>query len=432
MYSFLRQVVVSILTKQAQFLLKRRNPKIIAVTGSAGKTSTKDAIFCVLSENGHFVRKSLKSYNSELGVPLTILGLESGWGSAWRWALNIVKGFGAILSREQYPDWLVLEVGADRPGDIRSIARWLKPDVAVITSIPDIPVHVEFFNSPHALAQEKKRLAEHMKHDGILIINGDDVHTQQIYEEFKASATTFGFGGFNAFVAADAGIQYYDKRPVGMHFYSEHSGARIEVSVFGALGKPRIYSALAALAVAEIAGVAQEAAAEALAKWAPPPGRMRLLEGIRGSLIIDDTYNSSPAAVMSALDTLKELKGFKKKIAILGDMLELGRFSKEAHKQVGEHAKKCADLLISVGFRAKAITEAALDIGVPETALRQYEQGEAVRAAKEIENELDEHTVVLIKGSQSMRMEKAVFEIMQEPMRAEQLLVRMEADWKLR
>lgn len=432
MHSFFRKIVVVILTTQAKFLLSRKHPKIIAVTGSAGKTSTKDAIFCVLSENGRFVRKSVKSYNSELGVPLTVLGLESGWGSPWRWGLNIIKGCIAILSREPYPDWLVVEVGADRPGDIRSIASWLKPDVAVITSIPDIPVHVEYFQSPEDLANEKKGLAEHMAHDGILIINGDDTYTQQIYEEFRSVATSFGFAGHNAFVAADAGIQYQDKRPVGMHFYSEHSGARIEVSTFGALGKPRIYSALAALAVAEVAGVAQEAAAEALSKWEPPPGRMRLLEGIRGSLIIDDTYNSSPAAVMSALDTLKELKGFKKKIALLGDMLELGRFSTDAHKQAGEHAKKCVEMLISVGFRAKAMTEAALDIGMPETKLRQYEQGEAVRAAKELEPEIDAQTVILIKGSQGMRMEKSVFELMAEPMRARELLVRMDRDWRIR
>jgi UDP-N-acetylmuramoyl-tripeptide--D-alanyl-D-alanine ligase len=432
MNGFLKKIVVAILTAQAKFVLRRHSPKIIAVTGSAGKTTTKDAIYCVLSQNGKFVRKSEKSYNSELGVPLTILGLESGWGSPVRWIINIIKGFVLMASREAYPDWLVLEVGADRPGDIRTIARWLQPDIAVITSIPDIPVHVEYFNSPHALAEEKKRLVEHLKHDGMLIVNGDDMHTQRIYEEYKPIATSFGFGGHNSFVASEAGIQYQDKRAVGMHFYAEHSGSRIDVSVFGALGKPRIYSALAAMAVGEAAGIALEAAANALAAWAPPPGRMRLIDGIRGSLIIDDTYNSSPAAAMSALDTLKELKGFKNKIAIFGDMLELGRFSGEAHKQVGEHAKKCVDMLITVGFRAKTMGEAALNISMPETQIREYEQGESVRAAKEIETDIDKNTVILIKGSQSMRMEKAVFELMQEPMRAEELLVRMDPDWKFR
>lgn len=429
MHSFLKPIVVAILTWEAQLVLRRHNPKIIAVTGSAGKTSTKDAIFAVLSYDGKFVRKSEKSYNSEFGVPLTILGLESGWGSPWRWIVNVVKGALLLISKEPYPQWLVLEVGADRPGDIRSLAKWLRPDIAVITSIPDIPVHVEYFNSPHALAQEKRYLAAHLKHDGILVINGDDAFTKQIHQEFMSQAVSFGFEGQNAFVASEAGIQYDDKKPVGMHFYCDHSNSRIDVSVYGALGMPRIYAALAAMAVGEAAGVALESAAEALATWAPPPGRMRLVEGLNGSTIIDDTYNSSPVAIMSALDTLHDIKGMKKRVAILGDMLELGRFSKEAHKKAGEHAKKCADMLITVGLRAKAMGEAALDIGMSDSKIREYDQGESERAGRELVPELKENVVVLVKGSQSMRMEKTVYAIMKEPQKAPELLVRFDADW---
>lgn len=431
MYPWLRATVVAILTFEAQLVLKRFQPKIIAVTGSAGKTSTKDAIFCVLSDGRH-VRKSEKSYNSELGVPLTILGLESGWGSPWRWFVNALKGAWVVIGSEAYPKWLVLEVGADRPGDIRRIAKWLQPDIAVITSIPDIPVHVEYFNSPQSLANEKKRLAEHMKHDGLLVINGDDVHTKNILKEHEANAVSFGFEGQNAFVARDMGIQYEDKRPIGMHFYSEHSGSRHDVTLLGALGKPRVYAALATLAVAEAAGVPQEAAVEALRQWEPPPGRMRIIEGLKGSIIIDDTYNSSPAAAHSALEVVKDIKGFKKKIALLGDMLELGRFSKEAHIEVGRHAAKCVTMLCTIGLRARAIAETALDNGIPETHVRQYEQGESARAGKELETILDKNTLVLIKGSQSMRMEKAVEEIMSDPAHAAEFLVRQDADWKVR
>ncbi|HWO07774.1 MAG TPA: UDP-N-acetylmuramoyl-tripeptide--D-alanyl-D-alanine ligase [Candidatus Paceibacterota bacterium] len=431
MQPLLKQAVVAILTWEAQLVLKRHQPKIIAITGSAGKTTTKDAIFTVLSEGRH-VRKSEKSYNSELGVPLAILGLESGWGSPWRWLVNIVKGALVAMLPHDYPDWLVLEVGADRPGDIRRIAKWLRPDIAVITSIPDIPVHVEFFSSPQALAREKKYLAEYLKFDGILVINGDDVHTKRIMQEFQSVAVSFGFEGQNAFVATDAGIQYENKRPVGMHFYSNHSGTKLSVSLFGALGTPRVYAALAALAVAEAAGVPQEAAADALRYWVPPPGRLRIIEGLKESLIIDDTYNSSPAAATAALDTLKEIKGFKKKIAVLGDMLELGRYSKDAHIAIGKKAAKVVDQLVTVGLRARAIAESARDGGLAEADIRQYEQGEAARAGKELENEIDKNTIILVKGSQSMRLEKTVEEIMAEPLRAAELLVRQDSDWKER
>jgi UDP-N-acetylmuramoyl-tripeptide--D-alanyl-D-alanine ligase len=437
MYSTLRILVVAILTFEAKLALWRFQPKIVAVTGSAGKTSTKDAIFCVLSD-GRYVRKSEKSYNSELGVPLTILGLESGWGSPWRWFVNVFKGAWVVLQPPYrgdtsiFPRWLVLEVGADRPGDIRVIAKWLMPDIAVITSIPDIPVHVEYFHSPAALANEKKRLAEHMKYDGLLVINGDDVHTKNILNEHRSQSVSFGFEGQNAFIARDMGIQYENKRPVGMHFYSEHSNSRHDVTLFGALGKPRVYAALAAMAVAEAAGVPQEAAAEALKRWEPPPGRMRIIPGIKDSMIIDDTYNSSPAAAHSALEMLGEIKGFKQKIAILGDMLELGRFSKEAHIDVGKRAARSATLLCTVGLRARAIAETALDNGLTDLQVRQYEQGESARAGKELEPLLDKNTIVLVKGSQSMRMEKAVEEIMAEPARASELLVRQDVDWKMR
>jgi len=443
MYAFFRRAVVTILTWEAQLALWRYQPKIVAVTGSAGKTTTKDAIFAVLSD-GRFVRKSEKSYNSELGVPLTILGLESGWGSPWRWFTNIIKGAYVVVSGEKYPSWLVLEVGADRPGDIRRTARLLKPNIAVITSIPDVPVHVEFFESPSKLAREKKRLAEHMKHDGILVINGDDVHTKNILKEHQSQAVSFGFEGQNAFVAKDVGIQYENpsetdkrshgarKRPVGMHFYCAHSNTDTSISLFGALGKPRVYAALAALAVAEAAGISVEQGAVALRSWAPPPGRMRIIEGLKGSLIIDDTYNSSPAAARSALETLKEIKGFKKRTAVLADMLELGRFSKDAHIAIGKQVVKCAHQLVTVGLRAKVIAETALNNGLPESKIRQYEQGESEHAGKELESELDSHTIVLVKGSQSMRMEKTVEEIMAEPIRAEELLVRQDVDWKAR
>jgi UDP-N-acetylmuramoyl-tripeptide--D-alanyl-D-alanine ligase len=443
MRSLFRSFVVAILTWEAQLALKRYQPKIIAVTGSAGKTSTKDAIFAVLSD-GKSVRKNQKSYNSEFGVPLTILGLESGWDSPWRWFLNIVKGAWVVASGAKYPETLILEVGADHPGDIRAIARWLRPDIAVITSIPDIPVHVEFFNSPQALANEKKQLAKYMKSDGILIINGDDMHTKQIIQEYSSAAVSFGFESENAFVAADAGIQYDEfpdpekksraarKKPVGMHFYCEHSNARIPVSLYGALGKPRIYAALAALAVAESMGVALESAAEALKKTIPPAGRMRIIDGIKGSVIIDDTYNSAPASAAAALDTLKDIKGYKHKIAVLGDMLELGRFSKDAHVEVGKRAARSASMIVTVGLRARAIAETALDLGIPGDSVRQYEQGESARAGKELESILDKHTIVLIKASQSIRLEKTVEEIMADPANAESLLVRMDVDWRVR
>ncbi len=429
MFKLIRQIVVLILTWEARMVLKRHKPKIIAVTGSVGKTTTKDAIFAALSGVVH-MRKSQKSFNSEIGVPLTILGLESGWNDAWKWFLNIVHGFFAIFAKS-YPEWLVLEVGADRPGDIKNIAIWLRPDISVITGVPDIPVHVEYFNSPGEVLKEKRALADYLKPGGTLILNGDEARMRMLQNSFRGTSITYGFDEQNSYAAYDDSVLYDTTKPVGVQFRISRKGASFPMAVYGALGRPRVFAATAAIAVAETMGIDIDTASKGIAQWDPPPGRVRVLEGIKGSVIIDDTYNSSPVAALAALDTLKDIKG-KRRIAILGDMLELGRYSAEAHKNVGERVAETATMLITVGFRARAIAESAMDAGMKETKILQYEMNEAERAGRELKLQIKAGDVILVKGSQSMRMEKTVLEIMAEPQKAEELLVRMDADWKER
>ena len=426
----IKRIVVWLLTWEARAVLARYKPRAIAVTGSVGKTTTKDAIYTVLSGSLH-IRKSEKSFNSEIGVPLTILGCENAWKNPIKWAGNIIRGLVLIIVPQSYPAWLVLEVGADRPGDIRRIARWLRPDIAVLTGVPEIPVHVEYFASPEALAREKRALVEYVRQGGKLVINGDDTRMVELCAEFRGMMIKYGFEEGNDFVGSHEEVLYEGGRPSGVRFRVEHAGSSLPVSVAGALGRPRIYGALAALAVGEIAGVDAVSSAKELAAWAPPPGRMRIISGVNGSTIIDDTYNSSPAAALSALDTLKEV-GAKRRIAVLGDMLELGKYAAEAHRNVGKRAGKIADLLITVGFRSRALGEAALDAGMDENDIREYEQNESKRAGGELKAQLREGDVVLIKGSQSMRMERTVLELMAEPDRAAELLVRQDAEWKTR
>ncbi len=427
----LRMIVVHILTLEARLVLARYKPRIIAVTGSVGKTSTKDAIFAAISGELH-VRKSEKSFNSEIGVPLTILGCENGWRNPLIWMRNIAYGLWLIARTAPFPQWLVIEVGADRPGDIRRVARWLRPDIAVLTGISDVPVHVEFFDSPEAVAREKRALAEYLRPGGKLILNGDDVHVRVARSIFHGASLTYGLNADNDIRAHDAEVRYEGAAPVGVQFRFERAGASMPISLQGALGMPRVYAALAALAVADTVGVDPVYAARGLAAWQPAPGRLRVLPGVKGSHVIDDTYNSSPVAALSALDTLYALRTGGRKIAVLGDMLELGKFSAEAHRTVGKRAAAVADLLITVGFRARAIAEAALDEGMKEKNIRQYELGESVRAGKELEAELKTGDAVLVKGSQGMRMERTVKELMAEPGRAEELLVRQDEEWRHR
>lgn len=426
MKDFFKQTVISILTWEAKRVLRKYKPQIVAVTGNVGKTSTKDAIYTVLAEK-YYVRKSEKSYNTEFGVPLTILGVPNAWNNPFLWLKNIVEGFLLIALKNHYPRWLVLEVGADHPDDIKKIARWLAPDVVVLTRLPDVPVHIEFFESAEAIADEKWHLVEALKPNGLVVYNADDVNIADRMKGFTGQSLGYGTIPGAQVEGGQDEILYAGVVPDGIRFRLSYGGRSVPIQLHGAIGRQLIYTALAAASV----GLSQEmnliAVAEALGKYQPPNGRMRILPGVKHTTIIDDSYNSSPVAAHEALITLGELEVKGKKIAVLGDMLELGTQSIEEHRKVGELAAKNADMLVTVGVRARGIAESARSHGMPDLQVFQYE--DARQAGMELEQELEEGDIVLIKGSQSMRMERAVEEIMAEPLRKGELLVRQDAAW---
>lgn len=427
MKNFLKSVVVKILTFEAQLLLRRTKPKIIAITGSVGKTSTKDAIYQAI--RGHVsARKSEKSYNSELGVPLTVLGLENAWHNPLLWIKNIIDGFLHAVLPFKYPSVLVLEMGVDRPGDMKDLTSWIKPDIVVLTRLPDIPVHVEHFNSPEAIAEEKLVLARALKDDGVLIYNQDDERSVKAAAEIRQKSITFGRYAPADFYASSDNIVYQDGTPIGMSFQIESKNDKGEFLVSGALGVPYAYNFAAAGAVAAQFNISLQTTADALSKQATAPGRMRLIDGIKDTIIIDDTYNSSPIAVIQALSTLGELRGVHRKIAVLGDMLELGRYSVEAHKEVGKQAAETSDILIAVGVRSRGIALGAIEAGMNPEKIIQFE--ESTKAGRTLQNILEPGDAILVKGSQGMRMERVVADIMREPDRAENLLVRQSDIWQ--
>lgn len=429
--NIVKKIVIWILTLEARLVLWRYRPKIIAVTGSVGKTSTKDAIFAGLSKKV-FIRKSEKSFNSDLGVPLTILGLESGWRNPLHWAYNICAGAWCVAVRQKYPEYLVLEVGADRPGDIARIARWLRPHVAVITSVPEVPAHVEYFESAEHVLREKRSLADYLVPEGKLVLSGDDERVRALLGEFRGIAVTYGISDAHDYSSSHEEITYEDGKPVGMHFRVNHEGSSVPVVLKESLGTPRIYAALAACAVGSVFGVDMLSIAEGLSEYICAPGRMRLVEGKNGSMIIDDTYNSSPHAARAALDTLGAVQGAKRRVALLGDMLELGRTSAEAHRAVGAHAARSCGALVTVGIRARGFAEGAMASGMKEAKITQYEAGEAARAGEELSSHLKPGDVILVKGSQGMRMERAVKALMAHPEDAHTLLVRQDDEWLAR
>lgn len=429
MKSILKNIIVTILTWEAKVVLRKYDPKIIAVTGSVGKTSTKDAIFTVIAQ-GHYARKSEKSFNSEVGVPLAILGLPTAWSSPLAWLENILEGFAIAVFPHKYPEWLVLEVGADRPGDIKKLA-WLKPHVVVFTHFPDVPVHVEYFESPEQVIAEKRELKKALRANGTLVLNADDprMHDEQVGE--GQHIIRFGYAEQATVQAHDMHVVYEEGVPAGMGAVVHFQDRAHSVVVRGVLGQHQLYPLLAALGVAVAEGIDFTKAVTALEAHIAPPGRMRILHGRNNSCIIDDTYNASPAAVRAGLQSLSLLNCPGKKIVVLGDMLELGEHSGTEHRATGEIVAQQADLFVAVGVRMLAAAESARAVEGRRVA-RIETTRDAFEAATLLRDVVHEGDLIYVKGSQGTRMERVVADLLRDPNSAEALLVRQDEEWKKR
>jgi len=427
MKSLLKKIITIVIEAEARAVLRKYRPIIIAITGSVGKTSTKDAIYTVLSSGPARVRKSQKSFNSEIGVPLTILGCGNAWSDPLGWIENIFHGLELIFFKSNYPDTLVLEVGADHPGDVRRTASWVRPDVAVITKVSAIPVHIEFFPTREDLLKEKTYLALALKKGGTLVLSEDDEDVRNIPAQMPAGVDakviTFGLKHSATVNASHEAVTYEERDgmrfPTGMSFRLNHRGNSVPVFVRGVLGIQHIYPLAAAAAVGISRGIVLTNIIEAVQKHIPPRGRMNVLEGMNNSVIIDDTYNSSPDAVREALTTLGKIETTGRKIAVLGDMMELGKYSIEEHKRAGTLARQMAQVLVTVGQRSKIMEgDAAFDT--------------SLEAAEYVKGIVGKGDIVLVKGSQSMRMERITKALLPEGARAEDLLVRQEEEWLAR
>ena len=281
-----------------------------------------------------------------------------------------------------------------------------------------------------AVIDEKMQLVRALKADGVIIYNNDDELVRTAATE--ALQRAFGYSRYSPsnFTVTDDAVAYEAEKPVGLTCRLQHEDEAIDFSIRGALGVQHAYSYAAALAVAAQFDVPLETAAAGLAKHVPPRGRMRLIEGQSDLTIIDDTYNSSPVAVTQALQTLKEIETAGRKIVVLGDMLELGRFSVEEHAKIGEETAAVADILLTVGLRARKIAQSALDHGLSEKQVFQYDDVD--RAGTELLQMVGPRDVVLVKASQSIRAEKIVKRLMAHPEDAEKMLVRQEPMWLAR
>ncbi len=428
--------------------LTRFNPRIIGVTGSVGKTSVCEAISLAV-QTKYTVRHPKKNYNTPIGLPLAVLGENSPGRSPMAWAGLFYRAFTA----QSAPQFIVLEYGADAPGDILALTKLVTPEIAVITAIS--PVHLVNYPSLNDLIEEKATLGDKVPATGLVILNNDDRFLALMKNRFTAPILSYGFKsaaiqGKVQELKVDQPLSHQptittnfaitvnrsvDSTP-SVSISSDSPPPQsplflpLQIHLTDTVSNALPSAALAAVAVAVHLNLNLQAVATALGNLKPLPGRGRIISGIKNSLIIDDSYNAAPASMAAGLIGLGKFKTLlpdRRRLAVIGKMAELGDRSDAEHAEIGKLAFEVADILIFVGELTRTAMHAALSAGADTATVEWFSN--PVEAARFLDRYIKFGDIIYVKGSQSARMEKVVYQIMAQPLQATKLLVRQEAKW---
>jgi len=368
---------VTALQRWAYRYLQTLRARVVGVTGSSGKTTTKEMIAAVMQAKYNVLRNE-GNLNTEIGLPLTVVG--------------------ALPEHE----WLVLEMGMSSLGEIQLLTQIAPPHIAVITNVGE--AHIELLGSKENIAIAKAEVLEGMVPDGIAVLNGDDPYVLAQAHKAPGSVIYFGVGP-----RAEQSQRLYisDLKNLGesLEFIVNWQDEKITV-VFPWPGQHNVYNIAAALAVGVAAGIPLTEAVSGLDKYRPAHNRL-FLKQLAGYTVIDDTYNANPTSMRAALQVLLDYPGAAKRIAVLGDMLELGELAQSAHRELGTLvASSGVDELITVGSLARGIAQGAVDAGFAPAKVHSFACNQ--EAATFLRHSLQPGQLVLIKGSRGMRMEEIV------------------------
>jgi UDP-N-acetylmuramoyl-tripeptide--D-alanyl-D-alanine ligase len=366
------------LQKVASFWRRKLNLRVIGITGSVGKTTTKELTAEVLSQR-YVTFKSTANYNNEIGLPLNALSITESHERA------------------------VLEMGFYVSGEIALLADIALPVIGVITNIGT--VHAERAGSQQAIYSGKAELVRALPKDGVAILNLDDPLVKRMAQETQARVFWYGLDSQADLWADEVEGMGLD----GVRFRLHYSGETLHVRI-PLIGRHSVHTALRAAAVGLVEGLSWGEILAGL-RIGNPQLRLVAVQGKNGSLLLDDTYNASPESTVAALNLLEELDG--RKVAVLGDMLELGPYEEQGHRLVGNLAAKVADALITVGPRARIIAETAEAAGLDAKAITQFEDSQ--QALGFLKDSLAKGDVVLVKGSRAVHMDKIVPELEARP-----------------
>ncbi len=392
--------------------------KLIVVAGSVGKTSTKTALATMLGQK-YRVRLHEGNHNTHMSAPLAILGIPypehiKSFG-AWR---DVFKAAEAKILQPPDVDIIIQEIGADHPGEIAHFGTYLQPDIAVITAIT--PEHMEFFKSMEAVAQEELAAANFSK---LAIINRDDIDGQYAAYLTNSNIDTYGTSDTAEYHFIEQSFSVQDGH-TGQFAAPEFGNQTISVNV-KVLGEHNIRPAVAAATVGIKLGLTPAEIVSGFSAIRPIPGRMCLLEGVRSSMIIDDTYNSSPVAAQSAIETFHSLPA-PQRIVILGTMNELGEASAAEHQKLGRMFRPdIVDWVVTVGEEAeKYLASAAHAQGCQVQSFQN-----AVQAGGFVHGVVQDGALVLVKGSQDGGYLEEAVKILLKNQDQGSLLVRQSPAW---
>jgi UDP-N-acetylmuramoyl-tripeptide--D-alanyl-D-alanine ligase len=358
----------------AVFWRSRLQARIVGVTGSVGKTTTKELIAAVLSTR-YRTFKTEGNYNNEIGLPLMLLKLTEAHERA------------------------VLEMGFYQPGEIKFLCDLARPQIGVVNNV--YAVHLERAGSIENIARGKGELVEALPPapEGVAVLNYDDPLVLAMRLRTRARVFTYGLDP-----AADLWADNIEGLGLGgIRFVLHHRHEALSVRV-PLLGRHSVHTCLRAAAVGLIEGLTWQEIIEGLQAVGATQLRLVAVTGPEGSLILDDTYNASPESVMAALNLLNELEG--RRVAVLGDMLELGAYEEVGHRLVGRRARDVADLLVTVGPRARIIAEEAREAGLPASAVVELE--DSAQALTFLRHIIRRGDVVLLKGSRAVKLDRIV------------------------
>ena len=382
------------LSDYARYILRRRQIEVVGITGSVGKTSTKEAIAAVLQKR-HQVFRNPGNYSGRLGLPISL---------------------GSLGDRERL---VILEMACDSHGEIRHLAEIARPRIGIVTAIG--PSHLEVFGTIDQVAREKRQLIQALPQSGVAILNYDDHRTRDMRADARARVVTFGLSP-QADLFADEVCATAAGTWLTAHW--QQCTSRLFLPLVGA---HHAYTALAAAAVGLIYGLSWEDIAAGLGQVAPLPGRTRLLEGLNGAQLLDDSYDANPLSALSALAALEALPA-QRRFVVLGDMTHLDRHTEEAHRIVGRRCAEIADRIYAKGELARIAVDEALQRGLPPDRTQiSFTDGDIVA---KLQRELRPGDLVLLKGSAEARLERITAALLADRSLAEALLPRQNRGWQ--